>query len=74
MAGELLWGAAAIARRAADLSTRATGIWARPLAAPLSLEAPVPDAVDDQEFDDDVDEPVPFTSSIDEDEDGLESS
>jgi len=64
-AGELLWGAETIAARARDLATKATVIWARPAAAPLSLELAA-EVLVDGEFDDDVDEPVPFTSSIDE--------
>lgn len=66
--GELLWGAEAIQARAADLANRATGKWSRPSSAPLSLEVPVPQP-EVQEFDDDVEEPVPFTSSIDEGDD-----
>jgi len=70
-AGELLWGAAAIEARAKDLAERATETWPRPESAPLSLDTPAtqPDGV---EFDDDVDEIVPFTSSIDESESDAE--
>lgn len=66
--GELLWGAVAIEARGRDLANRASAVWPRPAIAPLSLESP---ASDDPggEFDDDVDEPVPFTSSIDEESD-----
>lgn len=64
--GELLWGAESIAARAKDLADKAIKLWPRPETAPLSLAAqPEPDTGD--EFDDDVDELVPFTSSIDED-------
>lgn len=66
--GEPLWGAEAIQARATDLATRAMGIWPRPSSAPLTLEPPAPQLAEN-EFDDDVEEPVPFTSSIDETDD-----
>lgn len=80
VAGERLWGADDIEARGKDLAERCFAIWPRPTTAPLSLE-PSPDAsetpttvTDGPEFDADVGELVPFTSSIIEEEEVEEES
>jgi hypothetical protein len=74
--GDRLWGALDIETRGTELAKRCQKLWPRPDAAPIAIgEAEKQGAaIDDGEFDLEVDDAVPFTSSIIEDEDEVDDA